>query len=198
MANIRIFTKKAALDRNRARKYRLKLKLLKNYENLVRDEMNRRRIEENKQFDGANDIFTEQNENTRFDYDEMCDFKESLQCWTVKHRITRIALNDLLSILITAGFNFLPKDSRTLMKTPVTVPIKNLRKGQLWYHGIKVYIEQLFQQISSDLTITLDFNFDGQDPFNSSRTCFWPIIASIRGKFIGKQINHSFNFIYMF
>lgn len=185
MAKIRVFSAKAQQNRNRTRKFRVKKRMLQNYEKSVRDEMQRKKSRDFDQMEYPNIIFDdieETNETVNGDYDKMNNFKDSLKCWTVKHRITRMALNDLLSILIIAGFDFLPKDSRTLMKTPQNVDITNLSNGQLWYHGIKLYIDQLFRNISKDLTITLDFNFDGVPLFNSSKKCFWPIIASIRGK----------------
>lgn len=114
--------------------------------------------------------------------DVTLDFKEKIMCWSVKHCITRRALNDLLSILVVYGFSFLPKDSRTLMKTPVNVDIRKLSKGKLWYYGIKSHLQLIFQNIRSDIKLTLDFNFDGVELFNSSKKCFWPIIASIRGE----------------
>ena len=82
------------------------------------------------------------------------------------------ALNDLLSILVVYGFSFSPKDSRTLMKTPVNVDIRELSKGKLWYYGIKSHLQLIFQNICSDIKLTLDFNFDGVELFNSSKKCF--------------------------
>lgn len=92
-----------------------------------------------------------------------------------------MALNDLLSLLITAGFCYLPKDSRTLMKTPTHVDIRNLSQGQMWYRGISLCLFQIFQKLDSDISIYLDFNFDGVPLFESSSKCFWPIIGSVRG-----------------
>lgn len=119
---------------------------------------------------------------------EMSDFKEKLVCWSVKHCVTKRALNALLTILIIYGFNFLPKDSRTRMKTPTTIDIRALSKGQMWYHGLQKNLHSIFNKvrrsgIALSSTIHLDFNFDGVELFNSSKKCFWPIIASIRGIF---------------
>lgn len=52
----------------------------------------------------------------------------------------------------------------------------------MWYRGISKNLEQIFQKINNDISIYLDFNFDGVSLFNSSSKCFWPIIVSIRGK----------------
>lgn len=123
------------------------------------------------------------NDNTNSENQSDEDFQHSLKEWAVKHRITKMALNDLLSILITAGFCYLPKDSRTLMKTPTHVEICNLSSGQMWYRGISFSLFQIFQNLRNDISIYLDFNFDGVPLFDSSSKCFWPIIVSIRGDF---------------
>lgn len=109
------------------------------------------------------------------------EFKDKLRMWVINHRITRIALNDLLLILISAGFGFLPKDSRTLMATPSAVPIDILTNGKMWYYGIKKCLEYVFSDICRSTTITLDFHFDGFPISKSSNKQFWPILSAIRG-----------------
>lgn len=184
-------SRKADLNRARVKKYRKKLKLKSAYENAVRAELKRREKMEKKE----EVLLSEEipnSENTYTFNDEMCDFKEKIICWSVKHSITKRAVNDLLSILIFYGFSFLPKDSRTLMKTPVHIDIQQLSKGQMWYDGIQKNLLLIFNKIrSSDVslrqTIHLDFNFDGVELFNSSKKCFWPIISSIRGIYTNER-----------
>lgn len=105
----------------------------------VRIEIKRRaQIEEkinNKSFDDSEHIFDEESDKNAA-CEELFDFKDELQNWAVKHRITKRASNDLLAILNRAGFGYLPRDSRTLMKTPVFVDICELSKGKLWYRGL--------------------------------------------------------------
>ena len=52
------------------------------------------------------------------------DMKTSLREWAAKHKITKCALKDLLLILNNLGCN-LPKDPRTICKTPRIVPTYN-------------------------------------------------------------------------
>ena len=52
------------------------------------------------------------------------DLKTSLREWAVKHGITKCALKDLLLILNNSGCS-LPKDPRTVCKTPRIVPTYN-------------------------------------------------------------------------
>lgn len=188
MARIKNVTRKGTMSRERVRKYR-KLRTLRNaYKSAVEIEIQRRdNIDLNNEVadTGSSDpSYPGANSDSMYMYNEkMIDFNEKLKLWAVKHCITKRAINDLLSILIIFGFDFLPKDSRTLMKTPKNVDIRELSKGQLWYYGIKNYLEAIFHNNKSHITVTLDFNFDGVALFNSSKKCFWPIIASIRGKY---------------
>lgn len=179
------------MARERMKKYRKKLA----YEKAVRDEIlkSNQNIVKNHDYysnlpDSSQMKDPHHGEDLNRSDSQMIDFKEELKCWAVKHCITKRALNDLLSILIVYGFSFLPKDSRTFMKTPVNVEIRELSHGKLWYHGIRKYLELIFYNVQSDIIINLDFNFDGVDLFNSSKTCFWPIIASIRGILVYKRL----------
>lgn len=106
---------------------------------------------------------------------------ELLRQWAIEYRITRRALSALLKILVTAGLWYLATDSRTLLKTPRTVPIINLCGGKYWYGGLRKNIEQLFSGIRENVRIKLSFNMDGLPLFKSSKITFWPILAHIFG-----------------
>lgn len=176
MAKIRNFSRKAAKTRARVQKHRLLNKWRKTYEDEVRIEMKRR--------EHTDPSFADV-EDSAANSETTVDFKDMISDWAIKHRITKTAINDLLSILIVAGFTFLPKDSRTLMKTPKVIEIIKLSKGNLWYNGLAQSLSNVFETTNVLIgSITLDFNFDGVPLFNSSTKCFWPILASIRGKII--------------
>lgn len=171
-------TSKATMVRERVRKHE------KHYESAVRAEIQRREISDRSSradqlIDNDDDPGPNPNsEQIPYSFDDnMLEFKDKIKLWSVKHCITKGALNDLLSILIIFGFNFLPKDSRTLLKTPTTVDIRNLSDGALWYHGIQKSLQFIFHKIRYSVvdTIHLDFNFDGVALFNSSNKSFWPI-----------------------
>lgn len=178
MAKVRKFTANAEKNRERVRKHRRIKKFKEKYQNNVHAEMLRRSEID---FDVQNTNADVPNEHINSENQSGENFQDCLKEWAVKHRITKMALNDLLSILITAGFCYLPKDSRTLMKTPKHVEIRNLSSGQMWYRGISFSLLQIFQKLNNDISIYLDFNFDGVPLFDSSSKCFWPIIVSIRG-----------------
>lgn len=109
------------------------------------------------------------------------DLEEELRVWSDKHRITLSAIGDLLSMLNLAGFTFLPKDARTLKRTPTNVEIHEMGTGKFWYYGIHKCLERVLHNCNSHLKIHLDFNFDGMPLFNSSKMGFWPILSSIQG-----------------
>lgn len=174
MVKIKNFDLKSEKNRERVRRHREKKKLKLIHENQVEKLIHAKKnfIENSK----PNVEYDEPN----IDGDEI--FTNKLKKWAVKNRISAKAINELLQILIFAGFNFLPKDSRTLMKTPKQLAIKTLTHGRMWYHGVKTCLENvnIWPNISM---LTLDWNFDGLPIFKSSNLQFWPILASIEGIF---------------
>lgn len=104
----------------------------------------------------------------------------SLKEIALKHKLTHISMNDILKTLRAFGLNFLPCDSRTLLKTPSKVEIVPMDTGHFWYNGI---VGSLKKALSSNPTfkeISLIFNVDGISPFESSTREFWPILFRIR------------------
>lgn len=193
MAVIRNFTAKASKTRERVQKHRRLKKLKKKYEEAVSIAVERKALNDIGHIFEENDVPNANIPDCKNANDEEFDIENSLRQWAVKHRITQMAINDLLSILITAGFCFLPKDSRTFMKTPKHVEIDQLSSGKMWYRGISDCLKRIFQKVNDDLSIYLDFNFDGVPLFESSTKCFWPIIVSIRGE-SSKVLNCKINF----
>lgn len=116
------------------------------------------------------------------DLSDMSEFQSKLKCWATNHRISARAISELLKILIFAGFTFLPKDSRTFMKTPCNVQIQELSNGaRMWYNGIEKCLRNVLSNISRDNSLTLNFSFDGIPVFKSSNLQFWPILMAIKG-----------------
>lgn len=144
MARIKVFTRKAELGRNRAKKYREKRRFVKAYQRAVDAEINMRNHAD-ASTDHGHDI--DSSDVREKDNEDKNDFTEKLKLWIIQHRITKRAVNDLLSILIVYGFQFLPRDSRTLLKTPTHVDIRQLSSGHLWYYGIENCLKLIFQNI---------------------------------------------------
>lgn len=107
---------------------------------------------------------------------------DELRFWAVNHRITMRALNDLLKILIAFGIVFLPKNCKTLLKTPRNVSIVELAGGMFWYNGVKNSISHMFRNLNRNMSISLNINVDGLPLFKSARKFFWPILANCHSK----------------
>lgn len=109
-------------------------------------------------------------------------FEHKLSDWAIQHKITHTALNDLLSLL-KPSFPELPKDARTLLKTPRVTEIKNLNNGEYYHIKIRDCLKNLFNSFGIDnikTTVALDFNFDGLPLFKSSSKSFWPILGRVQ------------------
>ena len=106
--------------------------------------------------------------------------------WAIDNNITHFALSSLLSILkpYHAG---LPRDPRTLLRTPQTYNIKDIvgtqrQIGQYCHFGIASGIIDLLSSVSDyvDNMLTLQFNFDGLPLFKSASSEFWPILCLVK------------------
>lgn len=107
-------------------------------------------------------------------------FYESIKTWALKFHINHNALNNLLAILHEFGMNFLPRDSRSLLKTPKNVAIVPIGNGQYWYNGIKNCLQHEIAKLDQIINqVSLTFNIDGFSTSNSSKYQFWPILCSM-------------------
>ena len=106
--------------------------------------------------------------------------KNQLAAWVVRNRCRRDATNELLQILNAHGHS-LPKDSRTLLKTPRHLTSQMKCGGQYIYFGIEAGIIQILSSWHSaveNLTaIDLIVNVDGLPLFKSTSQQFWPILG---------------------
>ena len=109
---------------------------------------------------------------------------EDIASWAVKHQITRSALTELLSALHKHGHEDIPKDARTLLRTPRNVPSVEKCGGQFSYFGIECGIAQILQDNPSFAEntdcIDLTVNIDGVPLFKSANTQLWPILCKIK------------------
>lgn len=108
---------------------------------------------------------------------------DKLRGWAIRHNVTKGTVNDLLKILREIGLKWLPKDSRSLCKTPRRIELIPMGDGQYWHHGLATNLQRIFSKCDQDTTIKLNFNVDGVPLFKSSGTEFWPILANIHSKF---------------
>lgn len=120
--------------------------------------------------DEESDNIAERNRKMRF----------AMRKWAVEHRITQLALRDIMESMNAILGKVFPSDPRTLMETPSENSITNFNDGsQYWHNGFKKAIEYIFRKIEEPETISVNINMDGLPLFNSSKTEFWPILFNI-------------------
>lgn len=158
----------------RTRMFRQRNKLLQIQNQRV--EENLARIERN--LNVSNEIETTSNDTQANSGTQM---ENQLRCWAAEHRVSKRALNDLLSVLKSNGMSSLPKNYRTLQKTPTNIELIHAAGGRIWYNGLENSLINVFSTLARDISIHLKFNADGTDLFNSSNVNFWPLLASIVG-----------------
>lgn len=99
------------------------------------------------------------------------ELEQDLASWATKSKCTRSALNDLLVILRKQGHR-LPKDARTLLRTPRTVEIAEKCGGKYLYLGLETGLLKLVCQnidfFKDNEDIQLIFNIDGVPLFKST------------------------------
>lgn len=179
MAVVKYSDEKSRKNRERVRKHRLKQKSRSMHEKQVFDRI--KSLDKKDTGIGNIEHNQEHDQSASHEIDDLFAFTDKLRFWAVNYRITARAINGLLGILIAAGFTNLPKDSRTFMRTPSSLPIKCLSSGKMWYNGLQNSISNVFCNLNQDVVMTLDFNFDGCPVFKSSNLQFWPILVAIKG-----------------
>lgn len=113
-------------------------------------------------------------------------FAQDLAHWSITHAIRRDALNELLSILneATPELN-LPRDARTILKTPVQKQViaEDGFGGQYWHYGLEKALRVCLKNINYCPLVEININIDGLPLFDSSRVEFWPILFNIHEKY---------------
>ncbi|XP_072161526.1 uncharacterized protein [Bemisia tabaci] len=117
---------------------------------------------------------------------DICDPVESLQDelrkWVAEFNITLVALSALLCILRSHGcFSRLPKDARTVLKTPKSVIPKSVPPGQYYHLGLREILLKLLESVvvRGLVCIKLIIGIDGLPLFKSAAREVWPILACI-------------------
>jgi hypothetical protein len=105
-----------------------------------------------------------------------------LQKLAIKHSPTQSFMSDLLVSLKKEFFPELPKDARTLMKTPTKCNITAMGDGKFFYTGIKFHLDRIFASHNyCDIdAIKLSFNVDGIPLYKSKNVSFTPILCSVK------------------
>lgn len=126
------------------------------------------------------DIF---DQTTFVDNNKNNSLHEKLKNWVFDFHVTHNCVNALLVILRSEGLK-LPKDTRTLLKTPKTGDhnITSVHPGSYIHLGVKFmlnkFISPHIDSIENNFLVKLSFNVDGVPLSSSSKSSFWPILVS--------------------
>lgn len=107
------------------------------------------------------------------------DLGEEMASWATRNSCKRSTVNELLDILRRQGHR-LPKDARTLLKTPKKVGTVEKCGGTYAYFGLASGIMKVLSQNPAfgENDVGLSINIDGIPLFKSSNMQMWPILCS--------------------
>ncbi|XP_049280036.1 uncharacterized protein LOC125762223 [Anopheles funestus] len=109
-------------------------------------------------------------------------FQEALKFFFVVSHLSRENSNLLLAILRKFLRLDLPKDYRTIMKTPASVrnQIVTISAGSLWYQGVETVLKNYFKEVEPEVShFSLQVSVDGLPLFKSSANQFWPVLIKV-------------------
>jgi hypothetical protein len=111
------------------------------------------------------------------------DMRNMLAVWAIKYSISLSSLSALLEIL-RPHFSELPKDPRTLLKTPRSdIGVELVSNGAYYHFGIANQIQsQLLVngfEVIDNGSVSVQINVDGVPLFKSTGGQFWPILGKI-------------------
>jgi hypothetical protein len=127
-----------------------------------------------------------------------------LRDFAIENNLTHTALSSLLKYLKNT-FPELPKDARTLLKTPRKLKTYKVGYGHYIHFGLQKNIESVCKTFSNlPDTLYLDINIDGLPIYKDlSNNCFWAILGHISnvkkskvfpiGLYQGKKKPNDFN-----
>ena len=115
--------------------------------------------------------------------DEICpddgegsDFKNALREWKTEFFISSRAMDKLLCILRNAGHSYLPKTSRTFLKTSKKTIVTQCVPGEYFHYGLETSLKDILARDSSlNKSIVIDVNVDGLPITKSTKRTLWPI-----------------------
>jgi len=108
------------------------------------------------------------------------DILSELRVWSVNNNVTHSQLRELLKVLKKfKGFEDLPVDSRTVLRTPRVNLASACSPGQYVHFGFQNHINRIKSKFPKLDTkdIKWQINIDGLPLTKSSNTQFWPILA---------------------
>ena len=142
--------------------------------------------------DTDNSDFSEPSINTSSSDDDI-NLQSQLSTWYVDYGVKQNAFTALLTILRQHGHEKLPKDCRTILKTP-DMQLQHIAGGEYYHFGIKQTIQEAMMDMEDEVKsgdrLDLQINIDGLPIYKSTKSELWPILGQvwIDGKLIVKPI----------
>ena len=123
------------------------------------------------------EIFHETNQNINF-----C-LRTDLRKWAIENKVPHNIINSLL-LCLNKFHPELPRDSRTLLKTPLKTIYKELNNGNYYHYGLGNNLSQfiLKNPLYEFDEFNISFNIDGLPLFKSSNEQFWPILGNLKNE----------------
>lgn len=114
--------------------------------------------------------------------DRMAEFLEEFLLWCLTSKLSRDNLKALLAMLRKYFNAPLPKDPRTLFKTPKGTKLYEMSNGSYWHYGLKKILDKIIKKYEANnidvSTIKLSINIDGAQIGKSSKKGLWIISIS--------------------
>lgn len=131
-----------------------------------------------------NDSSSNHSDDSNFDWEGLPvteSFSELLRQWAVGEDIRHSSLKSLLDLLRNHGHEELPKDPRTLLKTPRSTDLKDCPPGKYLHVGLEKGLrkEIRFHNIQ-ERKLIFDINVDGVSLRDKGTDTMWPILGKIR------------------
>lgn len=123
---------------------------------------------------------SEESDEESFTQKNESKFKQALTAWALKFEIPLMVLTALLLIIRQFTNFILPRDARTLLRTPRNTEIRKMAAGGEYHHfGLKRAIESILNnpKFNRD-SVNLIINIDGLPISKSSTEALWPIMCS--------------------
>jgi len=121
----------------------------------------------------------ESNSSNSFIEEEVLNINVVIAKWALRHKITHKALSDLLKCLrVYPAMKDLPKDARTLLKTPTSTEVKNIKGGIYHHFGIENEVKTLIEtepNLPSELLSVA--GIDGLPLTDNPSSQLWPILG---------------------
>lgn len=132
-------------------------------------------------YDSANDNNPLVNNENKICFDNTPEM--FLAGWAMENNVSHRALSQLLGWFNTnPDISNLPRDARTILKTPRLSKVETMGNGLFYYFGIRQGLEKLLLKYNySDKLgkFFLVFNIDGLPVHKSSKKTFWPILCKV-------------------